>query len=218
MKKILQITLLAATLLAATRVPAASPGTISTSWSGSQAIPDNNASGVAFFFILDTGVPGAITDVTVDLNIAGGWNGDLYAYLSHGSGSAVLLNRVGRFAGNPDGAGSSGFSVTLSDSYLTDIHNAGGSPLVGNFAPDGRSADPFNVLDTDPRNAPLGNLAGLDPNGSWTLFFADLSPVNTSTIQSWTVNVSSVVPEPGSATLLALAFLSGLARRAARPR
>ena len=30
------------------------------------------------------------------LNLSGGWNGDLYAYLVHNSGFAVLLNRVGR--------------------------------------------------------------------------------------------------------------------------
>src|SRR5690242_4320481 len=35
-----------------------------------------------------------ITDVNVVLNVSGGYNGDLYAYLVHGSGFAVLLNRV----------------------------------------------------------------------------------------------------------------------------
>jgi hypothetical protein len=41
-----------------------------------------------------------ITDVNVGLQLSGGWNGDLYAYLVHSSGFAVLLNRVGRGTGN----------------------------------------------------------------------------------------------------------------------
>src|ERR1044071_4139758 len=63
------------------------------SWTGSQVVPDNNASGLAFTFNVP-GSPLMITDVSVNLNIAGGWNGDLYAYLSHGSGFVVLLNRI----------------------------------------------------------------------------------------------------------------------------
>ena len=35
------------------------------------------------------------TDVQVTLHLSGGYNGDLYAYLTHGDGFAVLLNRVG---------------------------------------------------------------------------------------------------------------------------
>ena len=29
------------------------------------------------------------------LNLTGGWNGDLYAYVQYGSGFTALLNRVG---------------------------------------------------------------------------------------------------------------------------
>ena len=59
-----------------------------------QVIPDNDHSGVAF--ALNFGDAGLnISDLKVSLNISGGWNGDLYAYLSHGSDYTVLLNRVG---------------------------------------------------------------------------------------------------------------------------
>ncbi len=187
------------------------PGTISTNWSGSQIIPDNNASGVAFTFNVAAGSPLFITDVKVGLTLSGGWNGDLYATLSHGSGFSVLLNRIGRTAGNPGGSGVSGMSIQLSDSYLTDIHSAPGNPLTGNFGPDGRFVNPFNALDTDPRTAPLASFNGLDPNGTWTLFFADVSPLATSTVQSWTVNVAVAVPEPGSAALISLALGLGAA-------
>jgi len=214
MKKYL---VLATALLVAIRVTAADlPSSLITTWNGSQLIPDNNASGVAFPFSLNAPGPVIITNVTVDLTIAGGWNGDLYAYLSHGSGFSVLLNRVGRTSVNPDGSTVSGMTVSLSDSYFTDIHNASSNPLTGNFAPDGRNVNPFNALNTDPRNATLGNFYELDPNGSWTLYFADLSPLAVATVQSWTVNVGITVPEPGSLTLLALAAMLGFARRFVR--
>ena len=207
--------ILLAMLIAAptTRLGATAPGTLSTTWTGSQTIPDNNASGVAFTFNLLAPGPLVVTNVVVDLTIAGGWNGDLYAYLSHGSGFSVLLNRLNRTSSNPDGSGVSGLNVELSDSYLTDLHNAPNSPLTGNFAPDARNVNPFNTLDTDARSAFLSSFNGLDPNGGWTLFFADLSPAATSSIQSWTVNVGATVPEPGSATLLGLALAAGVARR-----
>ena len=160
--------LLIATLLVAMagRVSAVAPGTISTNWTGSQIIPDNNGSGVAFAFNLSGLGPLVITNLTVDLNIAGGWNGDLYAYLSHGSGFSVLLNRPGSTGANPGGSGVSGLNVSLADSYLTDIHTALNNPLTGNFAPDGRNVNPYAALDTDPRTALLGSFNGLDPNRS----------------------------------------------------
>ena len=208
-----QATVCAVILLGAVAPASALVGVVSTNWVGSQAIPDNNASGVAFTFYLNTPGPAVITDVTVDLTIAGGWDGDIYAYLSHGSGFSVLLNRVGRTAGNPNGFGVPGLNVQFSDSYLTDIHTFSGNPLIGNFAPDGRNVNPFGALDTDPRNAVLGSFTGQDPNGTWTLFFADVSPLAVSTVQSWTVTVGTTVPEPGSATLFGLAVLFGFARR-----
>jgi subtilisin-like proprotein convertase family protein len=213
MKNTLKLIGLAATWISATAsTVAATP--IAYNWTGSQTVPDNNASGVAFSFNVSAGGPLVITSVTVDLSIAGGWNGDLYAYLSHGSGFSVLLNRIGSTATNSGGSGVSGMNIELSDSYLTDIHTALNNPLSGNFAPDGRLENPLTVRDTDPRTALLGGFNGLDPNGTWTLFFADLSPLATSTIQSWTVNIGVTVPEPGSATILALGMIGlGLLRR-----
>ncbi len=216
MKKILS---LVAVMFTAGRVAATVvPGTISTNWTGSQLIPDNNASGVAFTFNVAAGSPLVVTNVTVDLQIAGGWNGDLYAYLTHGSGFSVLLNRIGSTSANAGGSGVFGMNVEFSDSYLTDIHTALNNPLMGNFAPDGRFVNPFGALDTDPRNALLGGFNGLDPNGTWTLFFADVSPLAASTIQSWSVTLGTTVPEPNSAAILLLGAvtLRSLFRRAGK--
>lgn len=210
MKKTLS--LLAAVFTAIPLTATVVPGTISTNWTGSQLIPDNNASGVAFSFNVAAGSPLVVTNVTVGLQIAGGWNGDLYAYLSHGSGFSVLLNRIGSTSANAGGSGVSGMNIEFSDSYLTDIHTALNNPLTGNFAPDGRNVNPFGALDTDPRTALLGGFNGLDPNGTWTLFFADVSPLAASTIQSWSVTLGTTVPEPGSAALLLLGAVTLLGR------
>ncbi len=211
-----QILIVAALLVAAGRATATSPGITTYSWTGSQVVPDNNGSGVAFAFNISAGSPLVITNVTVDLNIAGGWDGDLYAYLSHGSGFSVLLNRIGSTSANAGGSGVSGMNVEFSDSYLTDIHTALNNPLTGNFAPDGRFVNPYGALDTDPRTAFLSSFNGLDPNGGWTLFFADVSPLSTSTVQSWSVNIGTTVPEPNSGALLLLgaAAVFGRIRRA----
>jgi hypothetical protein len=206
------LSLTALTLVAPVRADVYS-GSISTNWTGTQSIPDNSASGVAFSFNISTPVYAAVTNLTLDLQLSGGWNGDLYAYLSHGSGFAVLLNRIGRTSANSYGSGSSGMNIELSDSYLPDIHNFNGTTLAGNFAPDGRNVNPFNALDTDPRSAFFASFIGLDVSGSWTLFLADVSPLSVSSVQSWTLNMGvTTIPEPGVGALFALGLFGTLGR------
>src|SRR6185295_644809 len=88
-------------------------------FSGGGVIPDGNVTGWS-----DTrnisGIPNlgpndadVITDVNVRVNISGGYNGDLYGYLVHSSGFAVLLNRVGRTSSDAFGYANTGFNVTL---------------------------------------------------------------------------------------------------------
>ncbi len=57
-------------------------------------IPDGNLSGWSDLHTF-SGIPAVIESVTVSLNICGGYNGDLYAYLSHEGALLPLLNRVG---------------------------------------------------------------------------------------------------------------------------
>ena len=127
-----------------------------------------------------------ITSLQVRLEINGGWNGDLYVHLVHDSGFAVPLNRAGRDAGNPDGSGAMGMDVVLGDAAAADIHPAmpGSGFVTGLHQPDGRTADPANVLDSSPRSAFLNSFAGQNPNGSWTLYLADVSAGGTSTLAS----------------------------------
>ena len=177
--------------------------TFNETWNVSTVIPDNDDTGYSNSQVLeDTGIS-SIQSVTVNLTFTGGWNGDLFAYLVHDSGYAVLLNRVGRDGTQDDGAGSSGMTVDLSDLAGADIHTAipmSGGAVTGTFQPSGRETDPLLTLDTDPRTAMLSSFSGGNADGTWTLFVADQSGGGTSTLQSWSMTITGV-PEPSSLAL-----------------
>lgn len=141
-----------------------------------QVIPDYPGSGVGY--ALDFGASGlSISAITISLNISGGYNGDLYAYLSHGSEFVGLLNQI------TGAANSSGFAITLVTGTGNPIQTATGTPgtvLSGSTFTANNNLSAFNTT---------------DPNGSWTLFFADMSSGDTATLNSFSVNITAV-PEP----------------------
>lgn len=170
-----------------------------------QMIPDNNPNGLANTIWVSTPST-SISDVIVTLGITGGWNGDYYAYLRHGSSAfAVLLNRVGTPGNGGYGYGDTGFgadgggqALTLSDAGTFDVHTYqahsplynGSGQLTGTWQPDGSSF--------------ASSFGGMDPNGAWTLFIADLSTVGVGTLQNWSVRFT---PVPESSTFITSAFL-----------
>ncbi|HWQ93456.1 MAG TPA: hypothetical protein VN673_17430 [Clostridia bacterium] len=181
-------------------------GFYTASWSGSQAIADGNGSGTAYGLNFG-GSPGEIKDITVRFNISGGWNGDLYAYLSHGDQYSVLLNRVGASTPASEGYANQGFNVSLTTGAANpDIHTyqySGAGQVVGAFQADGR------VQYTDAnRGNPLDVFKNQNPNGAWTLFFADLSSGHTSTIENWSVELTAV-PEPVTCALGIFGAIAG---------
>jgi len=149
-----------------------------------------------------------VVAAAVTLNISGGYNGDLYAYLVAPNGMVqLLLNQPGNLSGN-------GMNVTLT-SYLM---NSGG--FVINGAPGGdqtltASTQPGIQSANDSGGTLTGNYqpsdsllyqgvhdaqhyGGTGPlaDGTWTLFFSDLtSGGGDATLNSWTLNLA-VVPEP----------------------
>lgn len=192
--------------------------TYSNTWTVNSTIPDNDDAGYSNTRNLATLDITEITSVTVELNFSGGFNGDLYGYLVHGSGFAVLLNRPGRDTGTPDGSATVGMHIIFDDAAAADLHTAipmSGGTVSGTYQPDGRTTDPLLVVAGDPRPAMLASFSGLNANGNWTLFLADQSPGATSTLQSWTLTVTGV-PEPSAALLGAAGSLVLLRRR--RPR
>jgi subtilisin-like proprotein convertase family protein len=178
-----------------------------------QIIPDGNPAGMSSTITV-SGINQPIADVNVTLNLSGGYNGDIYAYLSYGGSSVVLLNRVGKTASNPFGYDDIGLNIRLDDQAAADIHTYGGNgglTLTGDWQPDGRITSPQFVLDTDPRATSLSVFNNMDANGQWTIFFADMSGGDntTMTLMDWSLEVTPV-PEPGNLVLLFLAGLAGV--------
>jgi len=185
----------------------------SSGFANSGNIPDGSAAGWSDSRALSIG-DYSITDVTVKLNVSGGFNGDLYGYLSYNGVLVPLLNRVGVAASSPSssfGYSDPGFTVTLSSSGSFDIHFYGrNSPtfngsgqLTGTWQPDGRAIDPLSSPATFD-SASRTNFSGynnLNPNGTWTLFFADMSAGGgTSQLLSWELDITAV-PEPVNVAL-----------------
>lgn len=191
-------------------------------------IPDNDPIGIQNTQNL-SGYTGLIASVQVELVIAatnsGAWTGDYYVTLQHDSGFAVLLNRPGVTSGDNLGYGDNGFDIMFADggddvhlyqtfSYILD----GDGALTGFWEPDGRNVDPLLVLDTDPQTAMLSSFNGLDANGNWTLFVADNNFNGDGTLVSWGLDITTVIPEPGTAAMLAVgALLLMRMRRSFRP-
>lgn len=174
-------------------------------WSDTRSVPDS--------FTLGPDDTSEIVDVNVRLNIAGGYNGDLYGYLVHSSGFAVLLNRIGRDDGNLFGSSGAGMNITLDDSAATDVHLAGSGVLANSYQPDARNVDPETVVTGDSRTAYLSSFTSLAANGSWTLFLADMASGDTSTVLSWGLDIE-VVPEPTTWALGIFGVLAGGAQLA----
>lgn len=179
-------------------------------------IPDGNPGGWVDSRTVSGLGDSPIDNVSVRLDISGGYNGDLYGYLVYQSvggdtsAMAVLLNRVGTGAGDAItqlfGYANPGMNVTLDDSSVsTSIHNYGGTGV------------PSGTYNSDGGN--LGaTFNGQSANGTWTLFFADLSNGGgASKVTSWGLTLDvAPVPEPVTTAGMifgALVLTGGLVRR-----
>jgi subtilisin-like proprotein convertase family protein len=186
-------------------------------------IPDGSTVGWSDTHSINGAAGTTITSVDVRLNVTGGFNGDLYAYLSHDGVLVPLLNRVGITATSPSsgfGYSQSGFNVTFSASGAGDVHfynrdtpTITGGQLMGTWQPDGRNIGPLSSATsfdaaTSSRTL-LDAFNGHNPNGTWTLFIADLSAGGgQSHVQSWELDITAV-PEPAQFALIAQVVLLG---------
>src|SRR5204862_7047291 len=84
----------------------------------SSIIPDGDLNGIQNSQSI-SGMQPYMSDVNVTLNISGGFNGDLYAFLTHNGKTAILLNRVGRTSSNGVGYSYAGFGPDSSSSAFT---------------------------------------------------------------------------------------------------
>jgi hypothetical protein len=177
------------------------------SGSGGLLIPDGSPVGVASVMDFTANTTGnQMIGVTVGLNVSGGYNGNLYAYLISPNGTLVVL--MDRPGSAPFYAPGSGMTVTLADSGGTSIQGATesyGQTLSGTFS----AAGSLSAI-----AAPGGNDGTGD--GNWTLFFADLTRGGGQAyLDSWTLNLT-VVPEPVTLALglfvVMLIALAGIKR------
>src|ERR1035441_9365506 len=109
---------------------------------GAYAIPDGTLAGVSSQITI-SGASSSFSDISVAINVSGGYNGDLYAYLSYDGKLVPLLDRIGLSSGNPAGAAGGGMNVTLTDTGANgNIHAAGDSSLSGAWKADGQTTSP----------------------------------------------------------------------------
>jgi subtilisin-like proprotein convertase family protein len=175
--------------------------TTTTNFTVEAMVPDADASGLVSAQIISTPVTN-VTDLKVTLKVSGTWNGDLYCFLAHGTGHTVLLSRVGRSSASDLGYNDAGLDVTFDDaatngdSHVYRLQLSGGQgtsipgPLTNAWAPDARVTFPTNVLDTDARSAFLGSFNGVDPNGEWVLFVADMEGGDIHMLDSWGLEIT----------------------------
>jgi len=180
---------------------AAQPITTTTNFTVEAMVPDGDMSGMASVQTISTPITN-LTDLKVSLKLSGTWNGDLYCFLTHVTGHSVLLNRVGRCSASDLGYNDEGLDVTFDDAatngdihvYRLQLSSGQGTPIPGPltsvWAPDARVAYPTNVLDTDARSAFLGSFNGVDPNGEWVLFVADMEAGDIHVLDSWGLEIS----------------------------
>ena len=158
-------------------------------------VPDGNPVGIQNTLNVSglANLPSSGNNVTLTLNISGGNNGDLKAYLSYGGQIVQLLNRPGVVSGvNPLGYTDSGFNVTLSDGNPGNINTYGsisytksGGQVTGNYNPSA-GATAFQSYN------------GMNPNGGWVLFIADMSggDPDESRLDSWSLTFDTITPVP----------------------
>lgn len=194
-------------LAVVTSLTAQTATTNSLSLNPNIVIPDGSPVGLTESLNLSC-VGGPISAVTFSLDITGGFNGDLYAYLVSPQGQlAVLLNRPGITSANALGYGDGGLNITLDNTAAVNVHDYGSGSysvngsgqVTGTWAPDGRAIDPQSsgtVFDAATTTANLGLFTGGNADGTWTFFIADLSSGGgTATLNNLALNVITV-PEP----------------------
>ena len=152
------------------------------------AIPPANPMGIVFGGTV-SGIPAGmvIGNLTVSLQISGGYNGNLFAMLVAPNGTTVVLMNQPGVGVNGFGAYGAGMNITFSDASSANIQDeTSGSVLSGTYGAAGS----------------LANFEGGNPNGTWDLYFSDpTSGGGTSTLNQWSLNITAV-PEPVNAALV----------------
>ncbi len=198
MKRILMLILLVA-------VSMVSYGQVATGTDAPAAgIPDNGYDGtlgsMASSAIAVAGAPSGsvITDITLDIDIAHTWVGDLTIKLEAPNGDILgVMSRPGLVEGADDGTGCCGTSddwttsISFNDAFALSAEDFDDDaiPLPVQYSP-----APGSV--TNPP-ATFADLFGSDVTGNWTLYVGDSGGGDAGTLNSWTITINYDAPAPG---------------------
>jgi hypothetical protein len=191
----------------------AAQATLSWSWSGSAAIPDNspNAGAAAGIYIssADSQLSGILNPTvsaiaSVGFTISGGWAGDYTVVLQHvdatggGSQSVTLFSLL--LGGAAANGGFSSFQLDATGGTADATFGASASSTA-------------NLTGTYNLNfgTTFNNVA---PTGDWILYVTDSQGLNQGTLTGWSLRLE-VVPEPISVALPifgGVLLVTGLAR------
>ena len=178
-------------------------------------IPQGNLVGVSEQFVV-SGMSGVLGGLTLSLNIAGGFNGNLYSYLVGPQGQmAILLNSVGVTSGNPFGASDAGFNIVLDMLATNNVHDYASSAyslnpdgqVTGTWAADGRNIDPLSdpaAFDSAATTSGLNIFQGMEANGTWTLFLAEAGSGGVQPVLQSAILTVTTIPEPAIMALFGL--------------
>ena len=169
--------------------------TTSTNFIVGATVPDADLSGMASAKIVSTPIS-YVTKVKVNVKLTGTFNGDIYCYLAHGGTNSILLNRVANST-----TSDKGFDVVFDDASTNgDVHvyrtKTGilSGPLADSWVADGRRTNPTKVVTGDPRTALLNVFNGMNPNGEWVLFVADMEAGDIYTVNNWGLEITGYTP------------------------
>ena len=163
------------------------------------AIPDNTPGGAGSSIVVTDSF--SIQNVSVSIDMAHTWVGDLTATLSNGSTSFALFTRPGftgtGFGNNTDLGGTYVFQDGAPSFTAATAANAGGFLIGGTYSPVGSLDAAF---------------AGSNSAATWTLNVTDSAGGDLGSVSSWSLTLTPV-PTPGAAALLGLAGVAGIRRR-----
>src|SRR5260370_23350681 len=136
--------------------------------------------------------------------LSGTCHRDMYFYPFNATASPVMQTRSGPGPASSLGYGDAGCDVSFDDA-ANDIHTyrlqvTGNqfTPITGVltnvWAPDARTNSPYSVLDTDSRTSLLSSFNGLNPNGEWILFVADVESGDIFTLDNWGLEITGYTP------------------------
>lgn len=134
-----------------------------------KAIPDNNPAGV--ISTLPVATTGAVGKVVVHLDVTHTYDSDLvFTLIAPDSTTVTLIDNRG--------GGGHNFTGTVLDDSATTAISAGSAPFTGFYKPE----------------QPLAALDGKAINGTWQLKVADFFPVDTGTLNNWSLDIRPTTP------------------------